>query len=127
MTRNIVPFMIKQKNGRIINLSSVVGITGNAGQTNYSASKAGVIGFTKSLAKEVASRNILVNAIAPGFIETDMTKVLSDNVKEAILNQIPLKRMGEAKEVAKLVKFLVSDDSKYITGQVINVDGGMVM
>ena len=119
--------MIKQKNGRIINLSSVVGITGNAGQTNYSASKAGVIGFTKSLAKEVASRNILVNAIAPGFIETDMTKVLSDNVKEAILNQIPLKRMGEAKEVAKLVKFLVSDDSKYITGQVINVDGGMVM
>ena len=127
MTRNIVPFMIKQKNGRIINLSSVVGIAGNAGQTNYSASKAGVIGFTKSLAKEVASRNILVNAIAPGFIETDMTKVLSDNVKEAILNQIPLKRMGEAKEVAKLVKFLVSDDSKYITGQVINVDGGMVM
>lgn len=127
MTRNVVPFMIKQKNGRIINLSSVVGITGNAGQTNYSASKAGVIGFTKSLAKEVASRNILVNAIAPGFIETDMTKVLSDNVKEAILNQIPLKRMGEAKEVAKLVKFLVSDDSKYITGQVINVDGGMVM
>lgn len=127
MTRNVVPFMIKQKNGRIINLSSVVGITGNAGQTNYSASKAGVIGFTKSLAKEVASRNILVNAIAPGFIETDMTKVLSDSVKEAILNQIPLKRMGEAKEVAKLVKFLVSDDSKYITGQVINVDGGMVM
>ena len=127
MTRNVVPFMIKQKNGRIINLSSVVGITGNAGQTNYSASKAGVIGFTKSLAKEVASRNILVNAIAPGFIETDMTKVLSDSVKEGILNQIPLKRMGEAKEVAKLVKFLVSDDSKYITGQVINVDGGMVM
>lgn len=127
MTRNIITFMIKQKSGRIINLSSVVGITGNAGQTNYSASKAGVIGFTKSLAKEVASRNILVNAIAPGFIETDMTKVLSDNVREAILNQIPLKRMGEAKEVAKLVKFLVSEDSKYITGQVINVDGGMVM
>ena len=97
MTRNVVPFMIKQKNGRIINLSSVVGITGNAGQTNYSASKAGVIGFTKSLAKEVASRNILVNAIAPGFIETDTTKVLSDKGKEAILNQIPLKRMGEAK------------------------------
>ena len=94
MTRNIVPFMIKQKNGRIINLSSVVGITGNAGQTNYSASKAGVIGFTKSLAKEVASRNILVNAIAPGFIDTDMTKVLSDSVKEGINAQIPLKRMG---------------------------------
>lgn len=127
MTRNVVPYMVKQKSGRIINLSSVVGITGNAGQTNYSASKAGVIGFTKSLAKELASRNILVNAIAPGFIETDMTKVLSDSVKEGILNQIPLKRMGEAKEVAKLVKFLVSDDSKYITGQVINVDGGMVM
>ena len=127
MTRNVVPYMVKQKSGRIVNLSSVVGITGNAGQTNYSASKAGVIGFTKSLAKELASRNVLVNAIAPGFIETDMTKVLSDNVREAILNQIPLKRMGEPKEVAKLVKFLVSDDSKYITGQVINVDGGMVM
>ena len=127
MTRNVVPYIVKKKSGRIINLSSVVGITGNAGQTNYSASKAGVIGFTKSLAKELASRNILVNAIAPGFIETDMTKVLSDSVKEGILNQIPLKRMGEAKEVAKLVKFLVSDDSKYITGQVINVDGGMVM
>ena len=127
VTRNVIPHMIKQRAGRIVNLASVVGVAGNAGQTNYSASKAGVIGFTKSLAKEVASRNILVNAIAPGFIETDMTKVLSDNVKEAILNQIPLKRMGEAKEVAKLVKFLVSDDSKYITGQVINVDGGMVM
>lgn len=127
MTRNVIPYMVKQKNGRVINLSSVVGITGNAGQTNYSASKAGVIGFTKSLAKELASRNILVNAIAPGFIETDMTNVLSDSVKESILNQIPLKRMGEAKEVAKLVKFLVSEDSKYITGQVINVDGGMVM
>lgn len=127
MTRNVIPYMVKQKNGRVINLSSVVGITGNAGQTNYSASKAGVIGFTKSLAKELASRNILVNAIAPGFIETDMTNVLSDSVKESILNQIPLKRMGEAKEVAKIVKFLVSEDSKYITGQVINVDGGMVM
>lgn len=127
MTRNVIPYMVKQKNGRVINLSSVVGITGNAGQTNYSASKAGVIGFTKSLAKELASRNILVNAIAPGFIETDMTNVLSDSVKESILNQIPLKRMGEAKEVAKLVKFLVSEDSKYITGQVINVDGGVVM
>lgn len=127
VTRNVIPYMIKQKSGRIINLSSVVGVAGNAGQTNYSASKAGVIGFTKSLAKEVASRNILVNAIAPGFIDTDMTNVLSDAVKEGINAQIPLKRMGSPREVAKIVKFLSSDDSSYITGQVINVDGGMVM
>ena len=127
VTRNVIPYMIKQKSGRIINLSSVVGVAGNAGQTNYSASKAGIIGFTKSLAKEVASRNILVNAVAPGFIDTDMTKVLSDSVKEGINSQIPLKRMGSPKEVAKVVKFLSSDDSSYITGQVINVDGGMVM
>lgn len=127
MTRNVIPYMMKQRSGRIINMASVVGITGNAGQTNYAASKAGIIGFTKSLAKEVASRNILVNAIAPGFIETDMTNVLADQVKENILNQIPLKRMGTANEVAKLVKFLSSEDSEYITGQVINVDGGMVM
>ena len=127
VTRNVIPYMIKQKAGRIINLSSVVGVAGNAGQTNYSASKAGVIGFTKSLAKEVASRNILVNAIAPGFIDTDMTKVLSDSVKEGINAQIPLRRMGSPKEVAKVVKFLSSEDSSYITGQVINIDGGMVM
>ncbi len=127
MTRNVIPFMIKKKSGRIINVSSVVGVTGNAGQTNYSASKAGIIGFTKSLAKEVASRNILVNAIAPGFIATDMTSVLSDEVKEGINAQIPLKRMGTAREIAKVVKFLASEDSSYITGQVINIDGGMVM
>lgn len=127
VTRNVIPYMIKQKSGRIINLSSVVGVAGNAGQTNYSASKAGVIGFTKSLAKEVASRNILVNAVAPGFIDTDMTAVLSDSVKDGINAQIPLKRMGTANEVAKVVKFLSSEDSAYVTGQVINVDGGMVM
>ena len=127
VTRNVIPYMLKQKSGRIINLSSVVGIVGNAGQTNYSASKAGIIGFTKSLAKEVASRNILVNAIAPGFIDTDMTNVLSDVVKEGINAQIPLKRMGTPREVARIVMFLSSEDSSYVTGQVINVDGGMVM
>ena len=127
VTRNVIPYMIKQRSGRIISLSSVVGVAGNAGQTNYSASKAGIIGFTKSLAKEVASRNILVNAVAPGFIDTDMTKVLSDSVKEGINAQIPLRRMGTPREVAKVVKFLASDDSSYVTGQVINIDGGMVM
>ena len=127
VTRNVIPHMLKQRSGRIINVSSVVGVAGNAGQTNYSASKAGIIGFTKSLAKEVASRNILVNAIAPGFIDTDMTSVLSDAVKEGINAQIPLKRMGTPKEVAKVVKFLSSEDSSYVTGQVVNIDGGMVM
>lgn len=127
VTRNVIPLMVKQKSGRIINMASVVGEIGNAGQTNYSASKAGIIGFTKSLAREVASRNILVNAVAPGFIATDMTSVLSDSVKENINTQIPLKRMGDAQDVANLVKFLSSEDSSYITGQVINVDGGMVM
>lgn len=127
VTKNVVPYMMKARSGRIINISSIVGISGNAGQTNYSASKAGIIGFTKSLAKEIASRNILVNAVAPGFIETNMTDVLKDDVKQEIAKNIPLKRMGTAQDVANVVKFLASDDSSYITGQVINVDGGMLM
>lgn len=127
VTKNVIPYMMKVRTGRIINISSVVGVSGNAGQTNYAASKAGIIGFTKSLAKEVASRNILVNAVAPGFIETNMTDVLKDEVKEEIAKAIPLKRMGTAQDVANVVKFLASGESSYITGQVINVDGGMLM
>ena len=127
VTKAVTKYMMKKRSGSIINLSSVVGVAGNAGQTNYSASKAGIIGFTKSVAKELASRNIRANAVAPGFIETDMTAVLPDTVKENIHNQIPLKRMGTAKEVANLIYFLGSDESSYITGQVINVDGGMLM
>lgn len=127
VTRNIVPYMVKQRSGKIINIASVVGIVGNAGQSNYSASKAGIIGFTKSLAKELSSRNILVNAVAPGFIETKMTDILNETVKESILSQIPLGRMGTPSEVANVVKFLSEEDSSYITGQVINIDGGMVM
>lgn len=126
MTKNVISYMMKARNGRIINISSVVGIAGNAGQTNYSASKAGIIGFTKSLAKEVASRNILVNAVAPGFIETNMTEVLKQEVKDEIAKNIPLKRMGTPQDVANVVKFLASEDSSYITGQVISVDGGMI-
>lgn len=127
VTKNVIPYMLKAHTGRIINISSVVGVSGNAGQTNYAASKAGVIGFTKSLAKEVASRNVLVNAVAPGFIETNMTDVLKDDVKEEIAKSIPLKRMGNAQDIANVVKFLISEDSSYITGQVIHVDGGMLM
>ena len=127
VTKAVTKYMMKKRKGSIINLSSVVGVAGNAGQCNYSASKAGIIGFTKSIAKELASRNIRSNAVAPGFIETDMTAVLSDEIKENIHNQIPLKRMGTAKEVANLIYFLGSDESSYITGQVINVDGGMLM
>ncbi|MCI8344815.1 MAG: 3-oxoacyl-[acyl-carrier-protein] reductase [Clostridia bacterium] len=127
MTKNIIPYMTKNRTGRIINISSVVGISGNAGQANYAASKAGIIGFTKSLAKEVGSRNILVNSIAPGFIQTAMTDVLKEEIKEEIAKTIPLKRMGKAQDVANLVKFLASEESSYITGQVIHVDGGMLM
>ena len=127
MTKNVTNYMMKARSGRIINVSSVVGVSGNPGQANYAASKAGIIGFTKSLAKELASRNILVNAVAPGFIRTDMTNVLKEDVKDKILDQIPLKRIGDAEEVANVVKFLASKDSSYITGQVIHIDGGMLM
>lgn len=119
--------MLKQRFGKIINMTSVVGIAGNAGQVNYAASKAGVIGLTKSLAKELGSRGITVNAVAPGFINTDMTASLSEKVKEEASKNIPLKRLGDSEDVANLVGFLASDAANYITGQVINVDGGMVM
>ena len=117
--------MMGQRYGRIINISSVVGIIGNAGQSNYSASKAGIIGFTKSIAKELASRNILVNAVAPGYIDTDMTSALTDEQKKAIADTIPLKRVAKPEEVARVVRFLASPDADYITGQVIPVDGGL--
>ena len=119
--------MLKQRFGKIINMTSVVGVAGNAGQVNYAASKAGVIGLTKSLAKELGSRGITVNAVAPGFINTDMTASLSEKVKEEASKNIPLKRLGDPEDVANLVGFLASDAANYITGQVINVDGGMVM
>ena len=119
--------MMSQQGGKIINISSVVGMIGNAGQSNYVASKAGVIGFTKSIAKEIASRNVQVNAVAPGFIETDMTEKLNEKQKEAILGIIPMKRMAKPEEVAKIVCFLASEDANYITGQTLCVDGGMVM
>ena len=125
--KQVYRIMLKQKSGRIINMSSVTGVMGNAGQVNYAASKAGVIGMTKSLARELASRGITLNAVAPGFIETEMTEVLSDKVKEAVEGQIPLKRMGQVKDVAEAVAFLASDKSSYITGQVLHVDGGMAM
>lgn len=119
--------MMKQKYGRIISLASVVGVIGNAGQVNYAASKAGIIGMTMSLARELGSRGVTVNAVAPGFIKTDMTDVLSDEVKEDLKASIPLGTLGEASDVAKTICFLASDDAKYITGQTIHVDGGMAM
>ena len=126
-TKAVTKLMMKQRSGAIINITSVVGQTGNAGQANYAAAKAGMIGFTKSVAKELASRGIRVNAVAPGCIDTDMTAVLSDAVKEDMLKSIPLGRVAQPEEVAKAVVFLASDNASYITGQVLNVDGGMVM
>jgi 3-oxoacyl-[acyl-carrier protein] reductase len=127
VTKACIPYMMKKKSGKIVNISSVVGISGNSGQANYAASKAGIIGFTKSVAKELASRNILANCVAPGYIATDMTNGLSDAVKESINNQIPLKRVGMPEEVAKAVYFLAGEENSYITGQVLNVDGGMLI
>ncbi len=123
--KNISRQMLKQKGGRIINISSVSGVMGNAGQANYSASKAGVIGLTKAVARELATRGVTCNAVAPGFIETEMTEVLSDSVKEAVTGQIPMKKFGQTSDVANLAAFLASDEAGYITGQVICVDGGM--
>lgn len=126
-TKAVSKLMMKKRAGRIVNMASVVGLVGNAGQTNYAAAKAGVIGFSKSAAKELASRGITVNVVAPGFIGTDMTAGLSEAVKEKALADIPLGKMGEPKDVANAVLFLASDQASYITGQVVNVDGGMVM
>lgn len=126
-TKAVIRQMMKQKSGRIVNIASVVGLMGNPGQANYCASKAGIIGFTKSVAKELASRAITVNAVAPGFIETEMTKGLGDRNRGVFLQAIPLGRFGKPEDVARLVSFLVSEDAGYLTGQVINVDGGLLM
>ncbi len=126
-TKAFIKYMMKARKGRIINISSVIGLFGNAGQSNYAASKAGIIGFTKSIAKEVGSRNITVNAIAPGFIQTPMTDILSEEVKKNYLSLIPLKKFGLPEDIANLSIFLASDEAKYITGEVIRVDGGIAM
>ncbi|MFM2484029.1 3-oxoacyl-ACP reductase FabG [Celerinatantimonas yamalensis] len=127
LSKAVLRAMMKQRAGRIINIGSVVGSMGNAGQVNYSAAKAGVLGFTRSMAKEVASRGITVNAIAPGFIETDMTRELDEGQREAILTQVPMNRLGTPEEIAKVVAFLACDDAAYITGETIHVNGGMYM
>jgi len=124
-TRAVIKTMVRQRSGRIVNVSSVVGFTGNAGQANYASTKAAMIGFTKSVAKELGSRNITCNAVAPGFIETDMTAKLDEAQQKAILDQVPLGRMGKAEDVAKAVRFLASDDAAYITGTTLHVNGGM--
>ena len=126
-TKSVTKLMMKQRTGRIVNMSSVVGLKGNISQANYAAAKAGIIGFTKSAARELASRGVTVNAVAPGFINTDMTAALSEKVKEVMLQEIPAGRMGTPEDVANAVAFLVSDQAAYITGQVLSVDGGMVM
>lgn len=126
-SRAVAPIMLKQEKGRILNISSISGVVGMAGQANYSASKAGLIGFTKALAKELGSRNITVNVLAPGIIETDMTQVLAEEYKKRLIEQIPLQRFGQVDELAKVAAFLVSDDAQYITGQVIQIDGGLAM
>jgi 3-oxoacyl-[acyl-carrier protein] reductase len=125
-TKAVTPLMMRQKIGRIVNIASVIGISGNAGQSNYAASKAGVIALTKSVAKEIGGRSITVNAIAPGFIATDMTDNLPEQVKKDMLSAIPLKRLGSSDDIANAVSFLMSEDAAYITGQTLVVDGGMV-
>jgi 3-oxoacyl-[acyl-carrier protein] reductase len=127
ITKEIVRDMMKQRYGRIINIGSVVGLSGNAGQVNYSSSKSALLGFSKSLAREVASRNITVNIISPGFIDTDMTKKLKEEQKSALISSIPLGRMGSAAELANVVKFIASEEASYITGENINVNGGLYM
>lgn len=126
-TKAVTRKMMKQRSGKIVNIASVVGVMGNIGQANYAASKAGIIGFTKSVAKELATRGINVNAVAPGFIQTEMTDVLTEEVKEGLMSNIPMNQLGTPEDVANVVAFLCSDDAKYITGQVLHVDGGMVM
>jgi len=127
MSKAVIRPMMKARSGRIINIASVVGLTGNPGQTNYSAAKAGILGFSKSLAREIGSRHITVNTVAPGFIDTDMTRELPEEQREALIAQIPLNKLGEAKDIANAVSFLASDDAAYITGETINVNGGMYM
>lgn len=125
--KHVTRSMFKKRSGCIVNISSVIGLTGNTGQVNYGASKAGIIGMTKSLAREFAARNIRVNAVAPGFIATEMTNILADDVKQAIVDKIPLNKLGTPEDVANVIAFLASDDAKYITGQVLAIDGGMTM